>query len=128
MAYSDLMLTDREDHEETIDTINPLDLVTYKRLQGQCDKTVLNGVDNSKARARDLWKNQQKPPVSVNQSTSHDVNDEDSDLSDLTNGTSKRLKSSAHTIRTDGSVGTRQSQVNAAVEKAGKQWTKKLEQ
>ena len=53
-AYGSAVCENREDQELTIENINPLELVTYKRLQGDCDETVLNGNDNSGARAREL--------------------------------------------------------------------------
>ena len=67
-AYGSAVCENREENELTIDNINPLELVTYKRLQGDCDETVLNGKDNSGARAKEL-RNKKKevasPPAEV---------------------------------------------------------------
>ena len=120
--YGSSMVADREDPEMNIDTINPLQLVTYKRLQGQCDETVMNGVDNSRARAAEV-RNQTDQPQNVT-----NTNDNSSTMSELTTGTGRRSSSTRHTTRTDGSVGTSKSRVAQAVDKVNSQWDNKLEE
>ena len=126
-AYGSAVCENREDQELTIDNINPLELVTYKRLQGDCDETVLNGNDNSGARAKELRNNKKevaKPPAEVKTVEDDDeqseapsgVSDLTSTASGITDGNSEMRLS----IHSNGSVGTSKSRVAKAAKKAKK--------
>ena len=68
------------------------------------------------------------PPLAVERDRSTDVQggEDASAVSDLTNATDKMSKNSKHTTCTNGSIGTRQSRVDAAVSKEEEKWNKKL--
>ena len=127
-AYGSAICENREENELTIDNINPLELVTYKRLQGDCDETVLNGKDNSGARAKEL-RNKKKevasPPAEVKtvEQADDDQSEAPSGVSDLTStgsGITDNNSAMRLSIHSNGSVGTSKSRVATAVKKAKK--------
>ena len=118
-----MLVFDREEPDVTIENINPLDLVTYRRLQGQCEETVMNnGVDNSRTRVAE-YRDRPSIPNAVSDRDNQDP-ENSSQMSELTTGTGKKSTVTSHTIRSDGSVGTSKSRVNTALDKNNSQWDK----
>ena len=138
--YGSEMGQDKEENELTMDNINPLELVSYKRLQGECEETVFGGVDNSAARAAKLKEEAAKKAVAEVQlpstveakeadASSGDANSHMSDLTSagVSTGTAK-TGGTIHTIRSDGTYGTRASRVRREVSKAHKKADKEKKQ
>ena len=121
--YSSAICDDHDENELTVDNINPLELVTYKRLQGDCDETVFNGVDNSKNRIEQMKETEKEPPKNVEAQDADQSSDAQSHMSDLTSmhsTTTEKTGGTTHTIRSDGSYGTTKSRVAKEVAKAKK--------
>ena len=115
-TYTDTDMRIREELQESVSR------GTVSIYAKQCDETVMNGVDNSRARAAEV-RNQTDQPQNVT-----NTNDNSSTMSELTTGTGRRSSSTRHTTRTDGSVGTSRSRVAQAVDKVNSQWDNKLEE
>lgn len=140
--YGSEMGQDREENDLTMENINPLELVTYKRLQGACDETVFGGVDNSAARAAELKQRAKaaasatstgaSPPQTVeakdSETGSADSGSHVSDLTSAVSGATEKTGGTIHTMRSDGSYGTRKSRVRKEVAKAKKKAEKEKRQ